>query len=293
MRQADLALYASKAAGRGTWRSYTEELDRAAQEKYQQISAIAEAIVRDEIEVFYQPKVDLATRQHVGFEALVRWRQADGQIVAPGCFSAALEDALVSARLGDVVVETVLRQATDWTRKRLQFGHIAINLSYSQVTDPDIVGRLIERLDSYGLPRNVLQVEITEDVLLAKDADKIAKVLRQFRANGIKVALDDFGTGYASLTHLRQFRVDALKIDRSFVSRLGLVAEDTLIVQGIVGLANSLGLEVVAEGIETEAQLDFLRALRCDFGQGYLFAKPRPAADCYAALVGGTKTNAA
>jgi len=286
MRQADLALYASKAAGRGTWQSYTGELDRAAQQKYQQINAIAEAIVNDQIEVFYQPKVDLVTRLHVGFEALVRWRQADGQIVAPGSFPAALEDALVSARLGEVVLEKVLRQATDWTHKRLHIGHIAINLSYSQITDPHIVQRIVGRLDSYGLPRNVLEVEITEDVLLAKDADQIARVLEQFRTNGIKVALDDFGTGYASLTHLRQFRVDALKIDRSFVSRLVRVAEDTLIVQGIVGLAQSLGLDIVAEGIETEAQLEFLRALRCDYGQGYLFAKPAPAAHYEATLVG-------
>ncbi len=284
LRQADLALYASKAAGRGTWRSYTPELDQAAREKYRQISAIAAAIERDEIEVFYQPKVDLATRQHIGFEALVRWRQPDGQVAAPGSFAAALEDALVSARLGDVVFDKVVRQATEWRRKHFQMGHIAINLSYSQMADPDLVQRIISRLDSQGLPRSVLEVEITEDVLLAKDPDQIGRVLRQFRSNGIKVALDDFGTGYASLTHLRQFRVDALKIDRSFVSRLGRVAEDTLIVQAIVGLAHSLGIDVVAEGIETEAQLDFLKALRCEFGQGYLFAKPQPASQFEAGI---------
>lgn len=278
MRQADVALYESKAAGRETWRAFTPEMDAAAQDKYRQISTIAWAIKANQIDVFYQPKRQLATLEHTGFEALVRWRRDDGQVMSPASFVAALEDPIVSARLGEVVLDKVIDQAEVWRRKGVPTGHIAVNLAPSQLADPDIVKRIIARLDRHGLPRTVLEVEITENVFLAKDSDEMARVLKEFRSNGIKVSLDDFGTGFASLTHLRQFRVDALKIDRSFVSRLGRAAEDTLIVQGIVGLAHSLGIDVVAEGIETEAQLEFLRALRCEYGQGYLFARPEPAA---------------
>jgi len=187
------------------------------------------------------------------------------------------------------VLDKVVQQASEWRRKSVPMGHIAVNLSSSQLSDPDIGNRIIKRLNACGLPPDVLEVEITENVLLARDPEELRRILHQFRSHGIKVSLDDFGTGYASLTHLRQFTVDALKIDRSFISRIGRGTEDTVIVQAIVGLAHSLGLSVVAEGIETSIELDFLRALRCEYGQGYLFARPQPAALCEHALMPGRR----
>ncbi|WP_075213893.1 sensor domain-containing phosphodiesterase [Mongoliimonas terrestris] len=280
MKRADLALYSAKDAGRGVWRFFTPELQVAAEAKTAHISQIYQALANRQLEVHYQQQVELATGAHASFEALVRWRQPDGVVLAPGAFSAALDDPELSRQIGDYVLDEVVRQAREWTDADVAFGRIAVNLSASQFADGSLVAGILDRLNTYQLQPSCLEVEVTENVFIGRNASLVKDKLGQLRRAGIRVALDDFGTGYASLSHLREFQVDTLKIDRSFVSRLGRTSVETAIVQAIALISLSLETEIVAEGIETATEAEYLKALGCRYGQGYLFAKPMPAPEC-------------
>lgn len=279
-RRADLALYAAKDGGRCTWRVFQHSMNEAAETRFRQLEDIRGALDRRELEVFYQQKVRLADNRHEGFEALVRWRRPDGSIATPGEFAAALDDAELSLRIGDFVLKEVLCQARRWRQERVEFGRIAINLSPAQLLSDRLVSDVVAALRHAGLPPTVLEVEVTEGVFLDAHAGRVRRTLRALRRLGIKVALDDFGTGFASLSHLGQLQIDVLKVDRSFVSRLGRSAKETAIVQFVVQLAKALAIEIVAEGIESAAQAEFLRAIGCTFGQGYWFARPDDAGTC-------------
>lgn len=276
-RRADLALYAAKAGGRGTWRLFTPAINHAAETRFREIENIREALSRGELLVYYQQKVRLADNSHEGFEALIRWRRGDGSVVGPADFTAALDDAEVSVGIGDFVLRDVLRQIKKWQADRVDFGRVAINLSAAQLMNDKIVEQITSSLAVAGLSPAVLEVEVTEGVFLDAQSGRVRKALRALRRAGVRVALDDFGTGFASLSHLGQLHVDVLKIDRSFVSRLGRSAKDTAIVQFLVQLANSLSIEVVAEGIENARQAEFLRTIGCTYGQGYWFSRPEDA----------------
>lgn len=284
LRQADLALFAAKASGRCAWRVFKGELQAAVDIRCRQIDDIRGALERRELEAHYQRKVRLADGGHAGFEALVRWRRQDGLVIGPSEFAAALHDPDLSRRIGDFMLDEAVRQGAQWAKAGLAFGHIAVNLSMAQFAERDLVSRILGRLAAAGLPPSALEVEITEGVFLARDSSPVESTLKALRASGIRVSFDDFGTGYASLSHLKQFRVDLLKIDRSFVSRLGEGAEETAIVKAMVLLAHDLGIEVVAEGVETEREAAELRAIGCEYGQGYLFARPQPGVVCGRAL---------
>lgn len=276
-RRADLALNAAKTGGRGTWRLFTPAINHAAETQFRQIENIREALSRGELLVYYQQKVRLADNSHEGFEALIRWRRGDGLVVGPADFTAALDDAEVSVGIGDFVLRDVLRQIKKWQADRVDFGRVAINLSAAQLMNDKIVEQITSSLAFAGLSPAVLEVEVTEGVFLDAHSGRVRKALRALRRAGVRVALDDFGTGFASLSHLGQLHVDVLKIDRSFVSRLGRSAKDTAIVQFLVKLASSLSIEVVAEGIETAHQAEFLRTIGCTYGQGYWFSRPEDA----------------
>jgi EAL domain-containing protein (putative c-di-GMP-specific phosphodiesterase class I) len=229
------------------------------------------------LELYYQPKVSLTDRSHRGFEALLRWHKSAQSVVAPGMFLAALEDPILSKDIGDFVVASAIAQAEKWSRGGIPFGHIAVNLSASQFQDADIAVKLISALKDYGLDPSLIAVEVTENILLSNASENVLRACRAFKTGGVQIAFDDFGTGYASLSHLRDFPVDVIKIDRSFVSQLVQGENTTVIVNSIVGLAHSLSMEVVAEGVEMESQASFLKSIGCDQGQGYLFGRPVPA----------------
>ena len=271
LAEADLALYAAKAAGKNTYRRFTPQMRRQAHERGETIINIGRALQAGELEVFYQPKVDMRSGGHVGFEALLRWRRPDGGIATPGSFSAALEDPELSRRIGDFVLQAVMDQACAWQSEGLAFGHVAVNFSASQFRHGSIVQALLDQLAERGLPVGTIEVEVTEGIFLNEETELVLQILREFKAQGMRIALDDFGTGFASLTHLRRFPVDTIKIDRSFVSRFLHHSEDNAIVQSILHLAAALNLEVVAEGIEREEEREVLAAFGCAVGQGYLF----------------------
>ena len=279
LTQADLALYAAKSAGRNTLRVFLPEMRDAAEMRTATVQSISLALTRGELELFYQPKISISGDRLAGFEALLRWRRPDGRVIAAGAFSTALEDPELSRNIGVWVVETALRQARAWHRLGLDFGHIAINMSAIQFRDPGFAERLIEQIKAHDLEPEMIEAEITEGVFLGEENGEVCRALHQLRAAGVRIALDDFGTGFASLTHLRSYPVDVLKIDRSFVQNSLTSDRDQAILQSMLFLASRLNLDVVAEGVEDAAQYALLRAFGCKYVQGYLFSKALPASE--------------
>lgn len=280
-KEADLAMYAAKHAGKNTYRLYDTVFREKASSRDQASRLIYSALANNCIDFHYQPKARLCDAQIIGFEALVRCKTGDGRILGPGAFQSALEDAELSAQIGAVAIQKCLQQAAEWNAAGLPFGHVALNLSASQFRDDLFPEKLLERIRALGLHPGMVHLEITEGILLSHQAKAISLALKYFREAGISIAFDDFGTGFASLTHLLEFPVDYIKIDRSFVTKIESRKKSQAIVQAIVSLATSdhLGLDIVAEGIETPNERDFLLSGGCKFGQGYLFSRPLPAQD--------------
>jgi EAL domain-containing protein (putative c-di-GMP-specific phosphodiesterase class I) len=198
---------------------------------------------------------------------------------SPPAPSAALEDASLSRMLGDFVIDAAVQHARAWTRAGVTFDRITINLSASQLRSPRFAQQFLDRLAASELQSRLISVEVTEGIFLSPQADVVTANCHALREGNVSIAFDDFGTGYASLTHLRDFPVDTIKIDRSFVGGLDRGGSSLAIVNAIVGLGNNLGLDVVAEGVETQAQQEFLSAIGCRFAQGFLFGRPVSAED--------------
>lgn len=275
MGEADLALYASKTDGRGCYSFFQTELKVSADQKAQSIDAITKALRDDELELHYQAKVSLATKQVTGYEALLRWNNKDG-IRSAAFFSPALDDPRLSLEIGKFVIQSALNQAQTWKREGFNFGSIAVNVGPSQFRDRTFAEELLRGITERNLLPCDVEIEVTEDVFLSRGANNVAEVCETLKDAGIRIALDDFGTGFASLTHLLDFPLSIIKIDRSFIARLSTRAGATGVVKAIIDIGNSLGVDVVAEGVETQDQADFLRSIGCAFAQGYLFHRPEP-----------------
>jgi diguanylate cyclase (GGDEF)-like protein len=273
---ADIALYAAKAAGKNTWRLFDPRMKLESDQRFETVRAIALALAGNQLALHYQPKLRLADCSHAGFEALLRWVMPDGSVVNAGAFQAAFADPALSARLGHFVVETALRQAALWQNAGQAFGHVAINLSAAQLHDHRFADAFCERIAELGLAPGAIEVEITEGVFLDHEIGPVKRILERLKRSGVHVSLDDFGTGYASLVHLRSYPIDVIKIDRAFVRRFLDSQEDRAILETILKLGTSLGMDVVAEGIETAEQHAALVALGCPLGQGFLFSKAVP-----------------
>jgi EAL domain-containing protein (putative c-di-GMP-specific phosphodiesterase class I) len=238
-------------------------------------TALRQALKRDEFELFYQPQFDLRTGRIVGAEALIRWRHPERGIVAPGEFMPVVNTTSLAEDFSAWVMVTAFRQAASWFRA----GHrvrVGINLSQVQFDTGDLVATVDALLHDNRLPPELIELEITEDIIL-EDSRKIGLLLAELRRRAISVAFDDFGTGYGSLTYLKRFPIDTIKIDQTFVRTLAPDTDDASIVRTTIDLGRALGLSVIAEGIETEATLKILREWGCDEGQGYFFSKPVPA----------------
>ncbi|RZF64949.1 EAL domain-containing protein [Sphingomonas populi] len=275
-KNADLALYDAKAEGGGALRYFRGELRLQMQQRLSMLSIARDALDRDLILPYYQPKIDLRTGRIVGFEALLRWNHAGRGVQSPATIAVAFDDPELAIALGERMQEKVIADVRGWCERGLDFGRVAINASAMEFRNADFAIKLIARLAAFGVPATNIELEITEGVFLDNSDAHVRRIITTLRDAGITIALDDFGTGYASLAHLKQFPVDVLKIDRSFVDAPS--ASDWTIVRAIIGLGKGLGIKTVAEGIETIERRDALLNDGCDFGQGYLFSAPVPAA---------------
>lgn len=280
LRDAEAAMYKAKSQGKGRHMVYNPGMHEYAVAHLEMESALRRAVEREEFRVYYQPILELEDGRLAGFEALVRWVHPDKGIVSPAVFIPLAEESGLIVDIGRTVLRDSCRQVALWRREHpdAESIWISVNLSVKQFALPDIVEQVRSVLFETGLPGECLKLEITESVIMDNSADASMKVLG-LKDLGIRLSIDDFGTGYSSLSYLHQFPFDALKIDRSFVMRLGDAPERAAIVRTIIQLAQNLGMETVAEGVETKFQLGGLRAMGCRYGQGYLFGKPAPADD--------------
>ncbi len=285
LHAADTALYSVKGEGRGTVRFFEPAMEAQLQARRQLESELALALGRGEFRLHYQPIVNGRTGEIETFEALIRWQHPVRGLIGPAEFIPLAEQSDLIVGLGQWVIETACADAARWPRP----WRVSINVSPSQLRLSDVPAAIAAALERHELDPARMVVEITESVFI-QDADAAVVVLNRLRAMGLRLALDDFGTGYSSLSYLQLFKFDKLKIDRTFVRRLGENSDTLTIVRAIVNLAHNLGMHVTAEGVETAGQLAILRALECDQMQGYLFGRPAPevrVADTDASLMRG------
>lgn len=278
IRDAALALDEAKRAGKNCHRTFRRALLANCHEKLEVLRGMRNALAAGELELYYQPKIALEDRAHKGFEALLRWRKPDGRILTPGSFMTVFQDPSLSLDIGNYVIASAIAQARRWMKARVPFASVAVNLSAGQFRDPQLGHRLLNAIAASDLSPAMIEVEVTEGVFLSTATDAVLHACKVLKQGGVRIAFDDFGTGFASLTHLRDFPVDTIKIDRSFIDQIGQGHNTTVIVNAMIGLAHNLSMSIVAEGVETQTQAEFLRAIRCDAAQGYLFGRPAPAA---------------
>ncbi|UUL83167.1 bifunctional diguanylate cyclase/phosphodiesterase [Sphingomonas qomolangmaensis] len=277
MKNADIALYVAKTSGRGEVVLYDPPMRLATERRTTMLARARAALDDDLIFPCYQAMVDLRTRRLVGFEALLRLRHRTRGVQLPGTIEAAFEDAELAARISERMITCVLADIRRWLDKRIEFGHVTINAAAAEFRRGDFAEQLLSKLAAADISTAYVQIEVTETVFLGRGAEYVEQALKLLSAHGVKIGLDDFGTGYASLSHLRQFPVDVIKIDRSFVQGLPADAGGVAIVDAVISLGRSLNIAVVAEGIETLDQEKLLAGLGCPFGQGFLYGKALPA----------------
>ena len=275
LRDADLAMYHAKELGKHCWQMFEPALRLRAQARMSLAIDMRHAVERDELLAVYQPKIKLATRQISGFESLLRWRHPERGMVYPTEFIPVAEETGLIIPLGEWILRTACLQLREWQDKFPMTPPLSmnVNLSVQQLVDSNIVARVQAVLDETGIPASSLKLELTESCLMT-GVDQATEVLGQLQAMHVGLKLDDFGTGYSSLSYLKALHFDSLKIDRSFVSKLGEDLETHAIVETIVELAHTLHMTVVAEGIENEHQLSALDTMGCDTGQGFYFSEP-------------------
>jgi diguanylate cyclase (GGDEF)-like protein/PAS domain S-box-containing protein len=274
---ADLALYQAKAQGGGIWNFFTQEIKDALATKLSLQSELDRALKRDELELFYQPQVSLADGRLIGAEALIRWRHPERGLLYPAEFMPAVHTSAFSNDVAWWVMETACRRSREWERSGFSIP-VGVNLSPSQFQVDNFTETVVKVLNRTGLSPRLLEIEVTEDILL-NDDERAAEIFARLRDAGVRLAFDDFGTGYGSLSYLKKFPFDRLKIDRSFVRALCAGTDDAAIVSSTIALSKLLGLSVIAEGIENAATADLLVSMGCNEGQGYFYGRPVPAGE--------------
>lgn len=273
---ADLALYSAKKLGGGVLSFFSEELRRELEHRKQLERDLKIAIAEQSFGVFYQPQISLTNGAIAGVEALVRWNHPQRGMISPGEFIPVAEKAGLMADIGRIIVTKAINEAAQWHKAGVNFGRLAINVSGMELREPDFDEFLFSTLERAGLPPDKLSLEIVESVILDDEKTGIAAKLRHIRSAGVHLELDDFGTGYASLSHVNPNEIDRLKIDRRFVQNINQNGDNSKIVKAITELARGLGISIIAEGAETEAELDSLQKIGCDQVQGFSIAFPMP-----------------
>jgi diguanylate cyclase (GGDEF)-like protein len=272
MKNVEVALRDAKAHGRGNLVLFDPSMRKAADERNALVQRIWSGMENNEFTLHYQPIVALRAGKVTGLEALMRWNHPERGVLPPVHFMVAFDEPDLAVALGDLGLELAIGQMRRWMDAGVDFGSVAVNLSTAQFRLGDLAENILTKLHKHGVPPKHLTLEVTENVYMDWGADVVAATVRKLHNAGVGIALDDFGTGYASLSHLCQFPIDKLKIDKSFVQS----AESAAIVDAVINMGMSLGMQVVAEGVEEPEQVDLLRLKGCDFVQGYVFAKPMP-----------------
>jgi len=285
LRNAHTAMTTAQSEERGGWRFFTSELDSGVRHRMQAESRLRHALANGELSLNYHPLVNIETGEMLAAEALLRWRNADLGPVSPDLFIPIAEETGLIVPIGAWVFEQVCRDMAEWTSAGLPPLRVAVNVSSRQLADDSLIGIVSGALAANGLGPERLEIEVTERLLLDRSPRTLA-LLNELRAMGLRFSIDDFGTGYSSMSYLTSFPFDVLKVDRSFVSKVTERKQDAALTQAIIAMARSLDLEVVAEGVETQEQLDFLRRTGCTFAQGYLFSRPMPASALAERLAG-------
>jgi diguanylate cyclase (GGDEF)-like protein/PAS domain S-box-containing protein len=274
LKHADSAMYRAKEQGRNNYQFFTEDLNRAIKERFDLESQLRRALERGQFELYYQPRVDLASRKVIGTEALIRWHLPGRGMVSPATFIPVAEEIGLIGPISEWVLETACAQNKRWHDAGLSCV-VSVNISPQQFRGDGLVPLIAGVLSDTGMDARSLEIEITESTVMHA-GERMVEMLHAIKKLGVHIAVDDFGTGYSSLSYLKRFPVDRLKVDRSFVQHIA-DADDAVIVRAIIALGHNLGLKVVAEGVETEEQIEFLRMNGCDELQGYFFSKPVPA----------------
>jgi EAL domain-containing protein (putative c-di-GMP-specific phosphodiesterase class I) len=270
VRRAGMALRAAKAAGPGEWCRYDSDRHALLIERLRLREALTRAVDEGAFRLVYQPIVALASSETMGFEALVRWAHPSRGLVGPAEFITVAEETGLIEAIGDLVLRTAVAEAASWPHSDV---YISVNVSPRQLHRPGFAERVEEVLAAAGLPADRLMLELTETAL-TRGSDHVWGELAVLRDRGVRLAIDDFGTGFSSLSYLEQTPIGTIKMDKSFVDSLVLSERQRTVVDGIVSMAHKLGLQVVAEGIETAAERDLLTAMNCPYGQGYLYSAP-------------------
>ena len=276
LKNADMALYAAKDSGRANTAVFEPRLREEGQKRASMVELARAAIRDDRLLTYYQPKLDLRRGAITGFEALLRWRDAQGDIQYPASLKAAFEDHDVAAEISARIIRQAIGDMREWLDQGIAFDHVAVNASAAEFRHDNFAERVLEALSRADIPPRHFQLEITEKVFLGRGAEYVQRALTRLSGAGIKIALDDFGTGYASLRHLKQFPVDIIKIDRSFVRDMESDRGNEAIIRAVINLGRTLGIGIVAEGIERMSQAERLIAFGCDYGQGFLFSRAVP-----------------
>jgi len=272
VKHADRAMYSAKDSGRNMYRYFTEDLNHEVRERAMLESGLRRAIDRGELRLFYQPTIDLHTRQAMGAEALVRWQHPTLGLISPGKFIPVAEESDLIFRLGEWVLKAACKQLHEWQREGLAL-QVAVNVSARQFRDPRLADLVMDVMSDARVDPRLVQIELTETAIM-QDARASVMALERLKSRGVSISIDDFGTGYSSLSYLKRLPLDTLKIDRSFVRDIATDNNDAAIVRAIIGLARSLGKKVLAEGVEDDVQLSFLNNYGCNYGQGFLFGRP-------------------
>lgn len=278
LKNSDVAMYYAKENGRNNYQFFTDELNKSAHERHTLGLDLRHALERDELVLYYQPVMDMPDNRLHSVEALLRWRHPQHKLITPDKFISLAEETGLIIPIGEWVIKTVCVQIKTWQQQGYDAPKVAINLSARQFRDKELTKNIARILNETGVDARYISLEITESMLI-DNIDKVVMTLKHLSEMGMRISIDDFGTGYSSLSYLKRFPIHTLKIDRSFVRDIVTDKNDRTIVAAIIAMAHSLEIEVIAEGIETEEQLDLLVAQKCDHYQGYYFSKPVPVSD--------------
>lgn len=287
LKNADLAMYQAKNQGKNNFQFYTESMSTTALDRLYLENELRKAFERGDFELYYQPKVSVQNSELIGMEALIRWTHPKLGVCSPAEFIPLAEETGLILPIGEWALRTACHQGKLWQAEGLPPLPISVNISKRQFEQERFAEIVIDILERTDYAPQLLELEITESMIM-QNPEAVIAMLDKLKSYGVMISIDDFGTGYSSLGELRRLPLDALKIDRSFITNVVTNADDAVIARAIIAMAHSLKLEVIAEGVETEAQLEFLRGLACDQAQGYLFGKPVPARQC-SQLIAGPK----